>query len=266
MARFQEDFLKYFPLQCNFFTPNNIRVMRKKFGAGGVLFYIYLQCHLYSNSYYIDLNKDQDFITLAAEDVGVSENTIRQVLKFLCERSMLDGTLFTEDNVLTSRDFQLQYQESMEKRNLGRDVVVDEKLWLLDESETLGFIKVRSKKFSSEKKEISSERKALSSEKKLQSKVNKKKVNKSSAGSCAPAAAFNSKEGLVEKYGVSAVAEYEARFRKWQTKQGAVRVEMYEAISKWMERDGVKPRATDNSSIDVDAAMKEILDKYKGGS
>ncbi len=264
MARPMTDGLLYFPFDVDFFSDKKIKSVRAHFGADGITLYIYLLCEIYRNSYYIKV--DDDFIDCAAADLGLTVDKTRQIMKFFCKRSLFDDKLFTADTILTASSVQRRYQEA--RKGSKRDVFVDAKLWLLDKLDTLGFIKVRPVEEKSPKNVVFSEKNGDISENNhtKQSKVNKKKVKESSAGSCAPAAAFNSKEELVEKYGVSAVAEYEARFRKWQTKQGAVRVDMYEAISKWMERDGVKQRVTDNSSIDIDAVMKDTLDKYKGGS
>ncbi len=254
------DGLLYFPFDVDFFSDKKIKSVRAHFGADGIALYIYLLCEIYRNSYFIKV--DDDFIDCAAADLGLTVDKTRQIMKFFCKRSLFDDKLFTADTILTASSVQRRYQEA--RKGSKRDVFVDAKLWLLDKLDTLGFIKVRPVEVNSMKNTDFSEKNSDISENNhtKQSKVKESKVNESNAGSYAPTAAFNTRENLVEKYGSSAVSEYEDRFRKWQTKQGAVRIDMYDAISKWMERDKVRPKAISNSSLDINDVMEDIISKY----
>lgn len=261
MARPMTDGLLYFPLDVDFFSDKKIKSLRAHYGADGIALYLYLLCEIYRNSYYIKV--DDDFIDCAAADLGLTVDKTRQIMKFFCKRSLFDDKLFMADTILTASSIQRRYQEA--RKGSKRDVFVDAKLWLLDKLDTLGFIKVRPVEVNSQKNDDFSEKNSDNSENNhtKQSKAKESKVNESNAGSSAPAAAFNTREMLVEKYGSSAVSEYESRFRKWQVKQGAVRIDMYEAIAKWMERDGVPLKSQSNSSIDVDEIVSDIMKSYQ---
>ena len=252
--------IPYFTLDCQF--DDKIKEIEDEFGMKGLGVIVKLLQLIYGvHGYYCEWD-DRVASRFARREAFVGIDVVREIVAAALRESQnhepfFDKEMYEKYGILTSRGIQKRYLKAA-KAMKRKDIfpIAEYVLIPFDFPETDG----------NSQNNINCSRKKHKNSSLNESNVNKSNVNKSSAGSCAPAAAFNSKEGLVEKYGVSAVAEYEARFRKWQTKQGAVRVEMYEAISKWMERDGVKPRVTDNSSIDVDAAMKEILDKYKGGS
>jgi hypothetical protein len=149
MARKQEDNLKYFPLVVDFFEKDKrIRRLITKFGADGALYYIYILCKAYSNSYYVVY--DDDFIEDAATDINCSTEKIALMTKYLLDKTLLDSTLFNTVKILTSHGIQHQYQESMKGK--ARDVDVNRSWWLLEEEETHEFIKVRPYDNKSEKK------------------------------------------------------------------------------------------------------------------
>lgn len=140
MGRHQSNSLKYFPLVVGFFSDKRIRRMIFRFGGDGPLFYLYILCAAYGGAgYYVAA--DDDFIEDASTDLQCSREKIGLMLNYLLDKSLLDRTLFSTVKVLTSHGIQAQYQESV--KGLKRDIEVDGKLWLLDETESLGFIKVR---------------------------------------------------------------------------------------------------------------------------
>lgn len=139
MSRQKKAGLGYFPLDTGFFEDKRIRRLIARFGADGPLFYIYVLCKAYSNGYYVEHN--DDFCEDAALDLGCSADKIGLMLHYLLDKSLLDGTLFNAVKVLSSHGIQSQFQAI--KKSLKREVEVDGNSWILEESETEGFIKVR---------------------------------------------------------------------------------------------------------------------------
>ena len=60
MARPQNDGLKYFSLDTDFFDEDRrVRRMKVRYGRDGLLFYIYLLTRIYRNGYYLRWNEDE---------------------------------------------------------------------------------------------------------------------------------------------------------------------------------------------------------------
>lgn len=180
MARPQKDGLLYFPFDVDFFGDRKIRSLGGRYGPQGITLYIYILCMVYSEKgYYADI--DDDFWDIITADLRIAENTARQILKYLCERSMLDGTLFASVKILTSVKIQENFQEA--KKGLKRDIKVNPEYWLLNSEETLSFIKFTQNEGFSEKNGSYSKKNEGFSEKNdtKESKVNKIKENKSKA-------------------------------------------------------------------------------------
>lgn len=175
MARPLQDGLLYFPLDTDLFQDVKIKMLRTRHGCDGITVFLYLLCQIYRNGYYIGYS--EDLVLIMAADLGISENEIRLIISFLLSRSLLVevSTLAMPDTVLTSRGIQMRYQES--KRSVGskRQINVDADIWLLDDKETLGFIKVTENGSYSEKNQSYSEKNGSYSEK---NGINKSKVNK----------------------------------------------------------------------------------------
>lgn len=147
MARPKKDGLDYFPFDVGFFLNRKIRRLHAKFHNNGIVVYIYLLCVIYQNGYYIDL--DEDLILDISDAVGISENCTRQIVNYLFSRSLLFNDILAKSvKVLTAASIQRRYQEA--KKGGKRDIEVDGKLWVLKNEETLGCIRVRSKKVNSE--------------------------------------------------------------------------------------------------------------------
>lgn len=138
MARQKKAGLDYFPLDTMFFEDKRIRRLASRFGSDGPMFYLYILSKAYHNSYFV--NYDDDFVDDAALDLNCSTEKIGLMLHYLLDKSLLDSKLFSAVKVLSSHGIQTQYQES--KKGLKRDIEVDGNSWILEESETEGFIKV----------------------------------------------------------------------------------------------------------------------------
>ena len=142
MARPIKKGLTYFPLDVDFFTGSrDIKILRSRFGADGITIYLYCLCEIYKNGYYLPI--DDDFYDVASDDLKMDVSKLHLVLKFLCERTMLDGNLLMSDNVLTSVGIQERYQAAVKSRGVKTAVEVDAKFWLLSKEKTESFIKVQ---------------------------------------------------------------------------------------------------------------------------
>ena len=177
MARPLKKGLDYFPLDVDFFQDKETRILKAKFGVDGVSIYLYLLCEIYRNGYYLRI--DDDFIYIMADDLRMSSNKIKQVLNFLLERSLFDSKLFQTDKVLTSAVIQEQFQLAVKERAKKTPIEVED-FWVLEESKTESFIKVKSFLNNSEKNVNNSEKNNGYSQEKStkKSKVNKSKINK----------------------------------------------------------------------------------------
>lgn len=139
MARPQLIGLHYFPFDVTFFEDRKIKVLRSRFGADGVMVYLYVLCEIYKDQGYYVI-ADNDFEDVAADDLGMSREKIGQIIHFLAERSLLDSKLFRSDKVLTSHGIQLRYQEAKRDNGRKKPVSVIRKFWVLNEKDTQSFI------------------------------------------------------------------------------------------------------------------------------
>ena len=139
MARPQLMGLHYFPFDVTFFEDRKIKVLRSRFGADGVMVYLYILCEIYKDQGYYAV-ADNDFEDVAANDLGMSREKIGQIIHFLAERSLLDSKLFRSDKVLTSHGIQRRYQEAKKENGRKTPVSVQKKFWVLNDKETQSFI------------------------------------------------------------------------------------------------------------------------------
>ncbi len=157
MARPQKEGLEYFSLDVDFFSDRKIKILKGRFGADGVTFYLYLLCEIYKgHGYYLKADEDFDYIT--SSELGMSPEKIGQMRKFLLERSLFDNKLFQSDTILTSTSIQRRFQLAVKSRASKNPIVVNEKFWLLSKEETQSFIKMHSVLNNSEKNRSYSEK------------------------------------------------------------------------------------------------------------
>ncbi len=109
MARPSKENLKYFSFDVDFFEDKKIKALKGKYGVVGVTAYIYLLCQIYKESYYIEV--DEDFILCMSDDLNISEDATRQILKYLFSRSLLceikDSTLANPVTIVTAKSIQM---------------------------------------------------------------------------------------------------------------------------------------------------------------
>lgn len=184
MARPIKRGFDYFPFDVGFFRSLKIRIIMARFGADGIILYIYLLTVIYSEKgYYAEYN--DDLIDIAAADLNMKPQKIGQIINFFCKRSLFDSTLFTTDKVLSSTGIQKRYQEMVKSRAVRKEIAVNAKFWILEKEETQSFIKVHPHSDFSEKNKGFSEKNIGKSEENdiKESKVNKSKVNETISAS-----------------------------------------------------------------------------------
>ena len=105
MARPQKEGLEDFSLDVDFFSDRKIKILKGRFGADGITYYLYLLCEIYKgHGYYLDVDEDFDYIS--SSELGMSPEKIGQMRKFLLERSLFHNKLFQSDTILTSTGIQ----------------------------------------------------------------------------------------------------------------------------------------------------------------
>lgn len=139
MPRPQKEGIDYFPLDVNFFVDKKVKILKARFGADGITIYLYLLCEIYRAGYYIHFDDDALFIT--SDDLNMSPDKVKQVLKFLLERSLFNNTLFQSDTILTSAGIQRRFQLAVKERAKKNPVGIKD-FWLLTATETESFIKM----------------------------------------------------------------------------------------------------------------------------
>lgn len=183
MARPRKENLDYFPLDTDFFEDNKIRILKAKYGADGIAVYLYILCEIYhGKGYYTEC--DEDFVLIMSDYFNFSEQKTTQILEYLVSRSLLvKSTLSETVTVITAKSVQRRYQEAKKEiaKKAHRDIIVDDRIWLLKKEETEPCIKVQSFDGFSEKNDSLSEKNRDNSEKNAanKSKVNQSKVNES---------------------------------------------------------------------------------------
>lgn len=247
LARPRKDGVDYFPFDVDFFSDSKVKIVRSRYGSDGVAVYIYLLCEIYRDKgYYLQCNEDTD--CLIASDLGMSIDKVGQIKAYLLGRSLFDNTLFRSAEVLSSRGIQRRFQQAVKGRAVKNPVVVHEDFWLLGESETEPFIKVRHKTDSSENNPDNSENNDGCSKKNTtnQSKVNQSKVNQSKSQ---PACAGDEVASLPDEIdpivlqsienrilGRKAVPAQMCQIAELQRKHGCVK--MLEAIKRTVSAGG----------------------------
>ena len=140
MARPRQEGFDYFSFDVGFFWDKKIKGLKGRFGISGVAVYIYLLAQVYGDKGYYT-KADVDLYDSIIADLGVTQEFTEQVVKFLSERSMLEGTLLRLDNVITAVGIQRRFQAMSRERGKRNMIEVDPKIWLLGEDETAPFIK-----------------------------------------------------------------------------------------------------------------------------
>lgn len=115
MARPLKDGIDYFPLDVNFLKDLKIRKILIACGPQSIAVLISLLCNIYQDEgYYIGWDEDVRF--LIADDVGVKESLVHEVVNRAVGVDFFDQELFKKYNILTSIGIQKRYLEATSRR------------------------------------------------------------------------------------------------------------------------------------------------------
>ena len=128
MARPTKQGIDYFPLDVDFFQDEKIRRIMKACGVGSPTILLSLLCNIYrKNGYYIEWDDRKPF--LIADEVGVSEGTVIEVVNKALQVGFFSNELMKEKKILTSAAIQKRFVEATTKRKLT-DINPD--YWLIE--------------------------------------------------------------------------------------------------------------------------------------
>lgn len=149
MARPKKENLDYFPFDTDLFFDKKIKRLKAKYGTDGICTYLFILCEMYRSGrgYYLEM--DEDLILDVSDYFGFSESKTMQIINCLLSRSLLESILIEPVKVITAKSVQRRYQAA--KKGARRDILVDERIWLLNEKETEPFIKMHPSEGFSEK-------------------------------------------------------------------------------------------------------------------
>ena len=232
MARIKLDGLSYFPLDTSFFDSRKIKVLRSKFGCEGICLYIYLLAEIYRDRGYY-LSVDEDFYAIVADDNGLDEDRVREIVAYFCRNNFFNPTLF-DKNILTSSEIQKQYQESVKRRGEYRAVPVRSDVWLLKDEESEDYICYENGDFCNEN--------STKKSKENKSKVNESKEKKNICIPVGDKKAFADNvlltdkeyQSLIDRFGHSQTDEMLKKLSHYKSANGKEYKSDYDAIFSWV--------------------------------
>lgn len=160
MGRPQKVSLKYFPLDCDFFSNRKVKALRRAHGQIGLLTYLYILCKIYANGYYLQVADMRQFAYDIAEDIAndhlasVSAR-VMSVISYLADTGLLDKACL-DKGVLTGSAIQEQYMRSITASKRTAQIK--------EYRVTASAFPVRENGVSSEKRAVYSEETAVNSE------------------------------------------------------------------------------------------------------
>ena len=117
MSRTQSQGIEYFPFAVDFFADNKVKILKARYGADGIMIYMYILCCIYREGYYTRVN--DDFIFVISDDLHISSDTVQQVMTFLLKRSMFNEQLFKSD-AMKAQEIASERQQMSEKYRTHR--------------------------------------------------------------------------------------------------------------------------------------------------
>lgn len=130
MARPLKDGVSYWPLDIDFFTCDEIRLIRTLHGAKGVLIAMALINECYKSSgYYKKWSEDAPLLLSDALACGITPELIAKVLLECIARGLFSAEVFSEHQVLTSGGIQRRYLRMLNNR---QEIEIIRGYWLLD--------------------------------------------------------------------------------------------------------------------------------------
>lgn len=116
MARPLKSGIDYFPLDCNFMKGIKVRKILRACGPGAIAVIVNLLCTIYQgDGYYMLWDEDTGF--LIADDVGVKESFVHEVVKAAVQVDFFNAGMFDTRGILTSVGIQRRYKEATARRN-----------------------------------------------------------------------------------------------------------------------------------------------------
>ena len=116
MARPLKSGIDYFPLDCNFMKDIKVRKILRACGPGAIAVIVNLLCTIYQgDGYYMLWDEDTGF--LIADDVGVKESFVHEVVKTAVQVDFFNAGMFDTRSILTSAGIQRRYKEATARRN-----------------------------------------------------------------------------------------------------------------------------------------------------
>lgn len=116
MGRPLKSGIDYFPLDCNFMKDIKVRKILRACGPGAIAVIVNLLCTIYQgDGYYMLWDEDTGF--LIADDVGVKESFVHEVVKTAVQVDFFHAGMFDTRGILTSAGIQRRYKEATARRN-----------------------------------------------------------------------------------------------------------------------------------------------------
>ena len=166
MARPTAKGVEYFPLNVNFINDLKVRKLLLSCGAEAIAVLIYLLSTIYKDEgYYVEIHEDE--IDLIALDVNVTPEYVLKVINKACEVRLFDVNLYENFNILTSKGIQERYLKITERRK--NSVVITQ----------FNLINVNNNSINVNNNSINVNNNSINVYNNEQSKVKKRKVQKS---------------------------------------------------------------------------------------
>ena len=166
MARPTAKGVEYFPLNVNFINDLKVRKLLLSCGAESIAVLIYLLSTIYKDEgYFVEIHEDE--IDLIALDVNVTPEFVLEVINKACEVRFFDVNLYKNFNILTSKGIQERYLKITERRK--NSVVITQ----------FNLINVYNNSVNVYNNSINVDNNLINVYKSTQSKVKKRKVQKS---------------------------------------------------------------------------------------
>ena len=165
MGRSQTTGLSYYNTVTDIFQNRKIRRLIKTFDAKGYLIYSYLKTEIYRDKGYF-LEWDENTAFDVSDAINQKESLIIEVVNFCCTTGLFNKDLFTNENVLTTKNIQ-EFWVNVSKKAKRKCCDVEVRYSLIKEE----------KPPNKEEKQVNREEKTLNEEESTQSKVKKRKVN-----------------------------------------------------------------------------------------
>ena len=127
MARPNKQGLDYFPLDVGIFENDKMLAISGEFSVKGEIIMLRLLCEIYRNGYFVEFSEllKNKLARLGGLSGGLVDEVVRKLVKY----EFFNGFVFSEYNVLTSKNIQKVYLEASKRR---KDVDFSQ-YWLLKE-------------------------------------------------------------------------------------------------------------------------------------